>query len=588
MAQFAHFVSTHGDTLMDGNRQLRFISFNIPNLHYIEDQQEFTDPNPWRVANEFEIRDALLTIKHLGGNVTRMYTPSVRKENDDPRILRHVEGPGLFNEEAFRGYDKVLQIANEVGVRVIIPFVDNWWWWGGISDYARFRGKPKEAFWNDTTVMGNFKETIAHLVNRVNTYTGVPYKEDKALLGWETGNELEVPAFAWTKEIAAFIKGLDRNHLVIEGTHSQVVLDEAVADPNIDVLSTHYYRPATEMVRLMLDARAKAKGKKPYFVGEFGYMPADSMRVVLDAVVSSGISGIMLWSLRQHNRDGGFYYHGLAYRWPGFASGKWWDEQGVIRLFREKAAQINGVSEPPMPIPLPPRLLPLETPYKISWQGSAGARSYVVERKPQGRFFWWWQWDVIDSSASDANRGYRPLFVDTTAAPGRSYSYRIRARNESGVSEPSEPYGPVLVTNRLLVDELENDINFYSRSAGVQFLPPFDMSRAKEDWSRAGGKAGEFIVYRLPASMTSIQVDAFLTTAMRDSNITFSSGVSPDHLSPLPAGRVLFEPYPNVYRYYCPARYVVRDIPPEHHFIRIELANSIQVGRIEIGYDRMR
>jgi len=55
------------------------------------------------------------------------------------------------------------------------------------------------------------------LINRVNSYTGVPYKEEKAILGWETGNELEVPDFAWTREIAAYIKSLDKNHLFNRG-----------------------------------------------------------------------------------------------------------------------------------------------------------------------------------------------------------------------------------------------------------------------------------------------------------------------------------------------------------------------------------
>jgi mannan endo-1,4-beta-mannosidase len=583
-AQFAHFVKVHGDKLMDGESELRFISFNIPNLHYIEDNQAFTDPNPWRPANEFEIRDALMTIKHLGGNVTRLYTPSVRKANDDVHIIRHVEGPGTFNEEAFKAYDRVLQIANEVGVRVIIPFVDNWWWWGGIADYARFRGKPKEAFWTDSVVIWDFKNTVKFIVNRINTYTGVPYNEDKALLGWETGNELEVPNFAWTKEIAAFVKSLDRNHLVIEGTHSQVILDEAVTDPNIDVLSTHYYKPAHQLVTLMHDARQKAKWKKPYFVGEFGFMPTDSMRVVLDSVISSVVSGIMGWSLRQHNRDGGFYYHGAAYRWPGFESGAAWDEQSVIRLFREKAYQINGVAPPPVPVPSPPRLLPIETPYKISWQGSAGASSYTVERGSTWLFFFR-RWSVIDSNASDAQIGYRPLFADTSAEPGVAYSYRIRARNSSGISEPSEASGSVRAPYRLLVDEFENSDRMFERSPDVTHTVGWDATRAKEDRSRVEGTTGQYIVYRLPRRMMTVQLDAFFTTANRDSGLSFSSGSSPELRIPLPAKSELFEVYKNEYKAYCPVRYSIREIPAGHRYLRIDLIKGIQLGRLEIGYD---
>ena len=583
-AQFQHFVTTKADRLMEGDNEFRFISFNIPNLHYIEDNQEFTNPSPWRPADEFEIRDALTAIKQLGGKVVRLYTPSIRKAKDEPEIIRHVEAPGVFNEEAFRAYDKVLQVANEVGVRIIIPFVDNWWWWGGISDYARFRGKPKEAFWTDSTVIADFKKTIVFMINRVNTYTGVPFKEDKAILGWETGNELEVGTFAWTRDIAAYVKTLDKNHLLIEGTHSQVILDDAISDPNIDVLSTHFYRPASQMIKLMLEARAKAKGKKPYFVGEFGFMPVDSMRCVVDSAIESGMSGILLWSMRQHNRDGGFYYHGPAHRWPGFESGKYWGELDVIRLFRAKAHQIDGIPEPPVPVPSPPKLLKVETPYKLSWQGSTGASSYIVERGSRWLLFFR-RWSVVDSTASDANVGYRPLFADTTAIPGDSYTYRIRAKNASGLSEPSGPCPAIRAPYRILVDEFENDSKSAERTSGVSFILGKDAARAKEDWSRVEGKTGDYILYRLPKAITSLQLDAFFTTTQRDSNIVFFSGTLPGTMVPLPARADVYDVYSNEYRAFCPVRYTVGAIHPQHRYIKIGLQNGIQVGRLEIGYD---
>jgi mannan endo-1,4-beta-mannosidase len=582
--QFHSFVTTQGEKLLDGNREVRFISFNIPNLHYIEDDQTFESPNPWRVADEFEIRDALTAIKQCGGNVVRIYTPSVRKAMDTTFIIRHVENPGLFNEDAFKGYDKVLQIANELGVRVIIPFVDNWWWWGGIADYAQFRGKPKEAFWTDSTIIADFKKTIEHLINRVNTYTGVPFKDDKAILGWETGNELEVLDFSWTKEIAGYIKSLDKNHLVIEGTHKQAIQEEALADPNIDILSLHFYRPAYQTVNLMLDARTKSKGKKPFFVGEIGRNPIDSLRMILDSVISSGMSGIMIWSMRSHNRDGGFYYHQNAYRWPGFVSGKPWDEQAVIDLFREKAFQINGTSVPVVPIPQPPKLLPIATPYKISWQGSTGATSYIVERKERYLLFFS-RWKVIDSSASDANSNYRPLFLDTLAESGTNYSYRVRARNSSGVSEASNVVGPVTAPFRLFVDEFESTKKMTGKSPGVAVILNKENGRAKEDGSRLLGSSGDSIVYQLPAQITSVQIDAFFTTKDREKDLKFSTGVSQQDVIPVCATREIFEPFSNFYRAFTPVRYSIKNIPKEHRSIVIYMKEGIQLGRLEIGYD---
>ena len=84
------------------------------------------------------------------------------------------------------------------------------------------------------------------------------------------------------------------------------------------------------MISLMLTARAKAKGKKPYFIGEFGSMPIDSIRCALDTVIANGISGIMIWDMRQHNRDGGFYYHGHDLPMAGISFGSRRDEAEVI------------------------------------------------------------------------------------------------------------------------------------------------------------------------------------------------------------------------------------------------------------------
>ena len=578
--QFQNFVTASGDRLMDGNQELRFVSFNIPNLQYIEDNFTFTEPNPWRIADEYEIRDALMSIRQMGGRVTRMYVPSVRKETDDSAVVRHVLAPGVFNEEAFRAYDRLLEVANQTGVRVIIPLVDNWWWWGGPKEYADFRGKSKEEFWTDSLLIADFKKTIAHIVNRVNTYTGVPFKQDKAVLGWETGNELVCP-FSWTKEIASYIKTLDTVHLVIEGTNSREVSDNALLDPHIDVLSTHDYGPADRSIPQILKARERAAGRKPFFVGEFGFIPTADMRRMIDTVIASGVSGIMIWSLRGHNRDGGFYYHTNDYRWPGFTSGNAWDEAGVISLFRQKAFQINGRAPEPVPVPETPTLLPIETPYKISWQGSTGAASYLIERKADDELLW----QVIAARASDAEFGYRPLFADTTAEPGRRYSYRIRARNASGYSEESEPRGPVAVRSRMLIDEMQDTSRFYASSGNLTFPGPGDVARAKQDRSRVTGKTGDFIDYRVPGALSFVQVDVFATIKDAANGMALLSGSSAGTLSPLPCARQVFEPQKNDYRFYACVRLSVRDIPPDHRFVRIVLADNCQVSRVEITFD---
>jgi hypothetical protein len=140
---FKHFVTVNGDQLVEAGRPFRFLSFDIPNLHLVEDNVAFEASSAWRWPDRFEIRDALESLREQGGTVTRCYVLSVVRPDDAPGLPRHVLGPGRFNEEGFRALDQVLEVANHTGVRLIIPFVDNWNWWGGIAEYARFRGKPK-------------------------------------------------------------------------------------------------------------------------------------------------------------------------------------------------------------------------------------------------------------------------------------------------------------------------------------------------------------------------------------------------------------------------------------------------------------
>ena len=212
----ANFITRRGDQLFDGDKPYRFISFNIPNLMVQEDAYEFTKPNPWRWPDEFEIEDALESVRQMGGQVVRTYVLSVHRDGSDMGDVVHVERPGEFNEEGFRALDKVVEIAKRKGIRVIIPFVDQAKWWGGIGEYAAFRGKPAEAFWSDPQVIEDFEATVKYLLERKNVYTGVAYRDEPAIFGWETGNEI-LPTPEWTREIAAYIKELDKNHIVIDG-----------------------------------------------------------------------------------------------------------------------------------------------------------------------------------------------------------------------------------------------------------------------------------------------------------------------------------------------------------------------------------
>ena len=65
------FVTVRGDQLFVGNEPFRFISWDVPNLQLIEDNVAFTEMNPWRLPDRFELTDALAAVRQMGGTVVR-------------------------------------------------------------------------------------------------------------------------------------------------------------------------------------------------------------------------------------------------------------------------------------------------------------------------------------------------------------------------------------------------------------------------------------------------------------------------------------------------------------------------------------
>lgn len=586
------FVTRSGDKLMEGGKEYRFVSVNIPNLHLVEDNMQFEATNEWRFPDEFEITDALQSVKQLGGRVVRMYVISICRKTGPNPIPCHVTQPGAFNEEAFRALDKVLQVANRVGVRVIIPLVDHWKWWGGAEQYAEWRGKASESFWTDPEVIADFKKTIDYIVNRRNTLTGTRYKDDKAILAWETGNEI-YPPYSWTKQIAGFIKSLDSNHLVWDGFYlgNREIQLEALDDPNIDIVSSHHYPSANRTVSAMIDDikrfRRQTAGKKVYVVGEIGFIPAAELARVLDVVIGEDLSGALIWSLRFHNRDGGFYWHsepagaGLykAYHYPGFKAGDVYDESAVMKLIRVKAFEIRGLPMPQTERPRPPQLLPIDSVAAITWQGSAGASSYDVERATKSNG----PWVTVGKNIDDTWAQYTPLFSDTTAASGATYYYRVRARNAAGDSGPSNVVGPVSVAEQIIVDELSDFSNVFAHE-GKLTIQTTDARPYKEDAHRMRGEARSWMTYRTTAPFRSATIRSFMEAAEADLEFYLSAdGAKFARVDPQISR---FPTEVNPYGYKLPLKYEISDASSSNRFLKIVFKGTAQISRVELHYGR--
>ena len=581
---FQNFITARDGRLFDGEKEFRFLSLDIPNLLVVEDNVPFAEENPWRLPDKFEINDALETLRQLGGTATRSYVITVVKTNDLSGTPRHVLGPGKFNEEAFRTLDEVLAAANRTGVRLIIPLVDNWVWQGGRAEYAGFRGKTKDEFWTDPQLIADFEQTIHFILTRTNTVTGVRYCDDKSVLCWETGNEIASPP-SWTREIAHYIKSLDTNHLVMDGFNTARLRPESLEIADVDIVTTHHYPGNKQSFAELIRANAEmAKGKKPYIVGEFGFVSTAQMADAMQAIADSSCSGGMLWSLRFRNRDGGFYWHsepGLggnlykAFHWPASTIGNDYDEINLMALVRSNAFAIRGLAAPPMVIPAPPTLLPIADASAISWQGSVGASGYQVERaaKREGN------WQIIASNVDEAMTQYRPQFADENV-PAGTWFYRVRAQNDSGISKPSNVVGPVTVKNATLVDELANFSRVTSQS-GDWKIADRNCRSAKEDAYRAAGVAGDVLVYRLPNTVQSFRVFTFFPK--EDHDVKFSVSDDGENYHDISAQKEIYFHGAGEYGYWKPVLFHADKITGGK-YLKIELTGETQIGRVEISH----
>ncbi len=245
--------------------------------------------------------------------------------------------------------DYVIYKAGQNGIKLVIPFVNNWNAFGGMDQYVRWRGgQYHDEFYTDPAIKQWYKDWIAHLLDRVNTYTGVKYKNDPTIMTWELANEprcLSAGAYprsptcsaetltAWVGEMAAYIKSIDRNHLVSAGDEG-FYCDPAAEDwtencnegvdtlafasqEHVDVMSLHLYPDhwgktpewGTEWIRRHI--RDADRIGKPVMLGEFGLQDKNRRNAVYkewtDAVFKLRGDGALYWILSDLQDDGTLY-----------------------------------------------------------------------------------------------------------------------------------------------------------------------------------------------------------------------------------------------------------------------------------------
>ena len=442
------FVQRSGATLTLAGKPFRFGGANIEWLGLVGYGP--ADPVGPRHASNFEIDDALTTAKEMGVRVVRSQTMG-----DSVGCPQCIEPSlGQFNPAAFERIDYALAVARRLGIRIIPTIVGDDALGGGSGCvYLHWRGIDvpgcsivnMDPFWTDQTVIGDVEEHIKALLDHVNVYTGVAYKDDPTILGWDLLNGGGSPT-PWTRQIAGYVRSLDSNHLILSGAAN---VGLAAVDACVSFVYPHWSLPLS-FVQSWIDA-CRAAGK-PYIVYEYGWDTTNfptrpSLSGFLATLLADPeIAGDAFWALEAHADGHGWMPIPADTADPTVArtgeSGQWWamyytgiptlvmsanDMAARAQIIRAHDYAMDGVRLPKHAIP-PVPVVSIGNG-RIYWRGSAGARAYSVQRATARSGPWT---TVCRRCVTDLDDGW----ADPTASPIRGW-YRVIPYNLDGRAGPA-------------------------------------------------------------------------------------------------------------------------------------------------------
>ncbi|KAL8472307.1 hypothetical protein ACS0TY_029503 [Phlomoides rotata] len=206
------FVKTKGTKFVKNEKAFYFNGFNAYWLMYMASDNQTRH----KVSNVFS------RASKYGMNVARTWAFS-DAAGDRPLQI----SPGNYSQDVFKGLDFVVAEAKKFGINVILSLVNNWTQFGGKKQYVQWainQGRnlnSEDAFYSDPVVKGFYKNHIKAVVTRVNSITGIAYKDDPTIFAWELINEPRSKSDLsgkdiqeWITEMSAYLKSIDRNHLL--------------------------------------------------------------------------------------------------------------------------------------------------------------------------------------------------------------------------------------------------------------------------------------------------------------------------------------------------------------------------------------
>lgn len=323
--QNSNFVTRQGDKLMLNGKEFRFSGSNNYYFHYRSNKM---------------IDDVMDNASKMGLKVMRCWgfiDGNGEGKTVEPKIEMQ-PNMGEYAESGFERLDYAIKKASEKGIKLVIVLVNNWDDFGGMNAYVNWTKDPNrhDGFYTNETIKSAYKAYVNHMLNRVNTYTGVKYMDDPTIMTWELTNEARCESdpsgktlFNWTKEMSEYVKSIDNNHLVALGEEGFIkdpkstILEyngskgldwsQVIALPTIDYGTVHLYpdywgEPWKDGVKAGCDwlkahANLAKIAKKPVVFEEYGVLKTSvtnrdyAYETWNNLAYELGYSGSMFWLL---------------------------------------------------------------------------------------------------------------------------------------------------------------------------------------------------------------------------------------------------------------------------------------------------
>ena len=506
-ARYANtFVIRHGSKLSVAGKPFRFAGANGEFLglrNYGPILSVGQSLGSERYPTKFEVDDELATLHEMGATVVRAQTMG-----DTVGCPLCIEPKlGRFNSRAFAEMDMVVAQARRYGIKIIGEFAGDangtqpygpptpgavignastdWYCaWRHVS-----QSDCPTATFEDPRLLSDYERHMRAVLDHVNPFTGLAYKNDPTFAGWVDGNNLwllnptPMPKFeSWLTKVAHTFKAIDHKQLFIDisagggdylppadtfglgpnlgpGPNATVI-----HTPGVDVFAQEWYPKdfpkldptSGAATQLHLNAKTIAAAGRVYATIEFGWdrynysSPTVLQKFLAGLVRDRHISGELFWALSAHDTGHGWQpipaneecnptcsglvedgsWWAMYYTGRSTASNPATDMAARAQVIRTAAYRMAGFPTTPQHEIPPAPVITSTRAGHILFEGSAGAARYSVQTLVRGT------WAIAcNRCTTDSDDGWQD-------PNHRAWCYRVIPYNLDGVRGPaSAPAG---------------------------------------------------------------------------------------------------------------------------------------------------